>query len=524
MSYKTTGHLLATLLFVFFTLTTGTPKSQAASIETLVMPGLVSEGHAQLETNCDNCHTKFDRQSQRILCLDCHQEIADDQTSNAGFHGKHPVASNAECAACHAEHKGRDADIVGLVPEIFDHSFTDFPLNGKHTSTACASCHRRDTLFREASSYCVSCHEQDEPHKGNLGTDCSSCHSESGWVETKFDHDEATDYPLTGAHVEAQCSSCHANEIYEDTATDCASCHKLDDVHNGERGTQCDNCHSTKEWRNAKFDHQEETGFALQGQHAKLVCANCHLADMALETPPDTCIGCHSTNDPHLGRNGDDCANCHNQSTWATKFNHEKETDFALNGGHSSLDCTACHKGALTDPLPTQCAECHAKNDPHAGALDQCVNCHNEDQWDKNLLFHHDLTKFSLLGAHKVTTCEQCHNGLKFAENNSNKCVDCHQDDDVHETSMGSDCVACHTPVEWRRWNFDHNTQTDYTLTGNHEGLVCDSCHKVGRTKPPPTNCFSCHQQDDTHRGSFGTNCQRCHNTNSFSEAQMGRN
>lgn len=511
--------LFASCAWVFSSLT-----AEAASIETLVMPGPVVEGHKDLETDCNNCHTKFDRQSQRQLCLDCHEDIDADQQAKEGFHGLHSAASQAECAVCHVEHKGRGADITGLVPELFDHSFTDFPLQGQHSSTACADCHVSGKLFRDTSAQCSSCHENDDPHQGNLGDNCASCHAESGWSEISFDHDTETDYPLTGAHVQTPCSSCHVNESYEDTATDCYACHKLDDVHNGTRGVECDSCHSTKNWDADKFDHLQETGFALEGNHAELACANCHLADMKIENPPITCNGCHSTNDPHLGRNGDDCAGCHSQQNWKVNFDHKRETDFALLGSHADLTCIQCHKGALTDPVPTNCADCHQQDDPHAGALGECGNCHGEDKWDRDLQFHHDLTEFSLLGAHRVTACEQCHNGLKFADNDAKQCVDCHRDDDVHKTSMGDDCVTCHSPVDWQRWVFDHDTQTEYPLLGSHDGLVCGACHTPGRKKAPSTNCYSCHQQDDVHRGSFGKNCQRCHTTDNFSEARMGRN
>lgn len=525
MSSKLVGRSFRTLLLVLVTFTASLPEANASSIETLVMPGPVVEGHKELESNCDNCHSKFDRESQRGLCLDCHEDITADQASDSGFHGKHPVASQAECATCHVEHKGRQADIAGLVPELFDHSFTDFSLEGQHQTTPCANCHSRTTLYREAPTECVGCHEQDEPHQGNLGKDCASCHAESSWSEVTFDHDEATDYPLTGKHRKVDCSSCHVNDSFEDTPKDCISCHLLDDVHEGVRGKDCASCHSTEEWTSAEFNHLAETDFALAGAHTKLACANCHLADMALKTPPTTCNGCHSTNDPHLGRNGDDCASCHNQNNWdTTSFDHQRETDFALVGSHRALNCTQCHEGALSDPLPTSCEKCHQQDDPHAGGLGACDDCHNEDQWNTELKFHHDLTNFSLLGSHRVTTCEQCHNGLKFADNNNSECVDCHKDDDSHEGSMGEKCVTCHSPVAWERWNFDHNEQTDYPLVDSHENLVCDSCHVRGQKKLPSTNCYSCHRQDDVHRGSFGTNCQRCHNTNNFTEVKMGRN
>ena len=42
----------------------------------ILMPGPLAEKHAELETNCENCHSPFDREETTALCLDCHDEIA----------------------------------------------------------------------------------------------------------------------------------------------------------------------------------------------------------------------------------------------------------------------------------------------------------------------------------------------------------------------------------------------------------------------------------------------------------------
>ena len=47
-------------------------STQAASIETLVMPGQVSEAHAGIESECSECHAPFSKTLQRDLCLSCH--------------------------------------------------------------------------------------------------------------------------------------------------------------------------------------------------------------------------------------------------------------------------------------------------------------------------------------------------------------------------------------------------------------------------------------------------------------------
>ena len=44
------------------------------------------------------------------------------------------------------------------------------------------------------------------------------------------------------------CASCHKNNVYAGTPTDCYSCHAQDDVHNGRNGTDCGRCHNTRSW------------------------------------------------------------------------------------------------------------------------------------------------------------------------------------------------------------------------------------------------------------------------------------
>ena len=93
-----------------------TPQQDVrAQIETLVMPGKVISGHADLESECSNCHKKFERGKQRELCLDCHDDVAADLKSERGFHGLPGNARTQECASCHTDHEGRDADILGAI-------------------------------------------------------------------------------------------------------------------------------------------------------------------------------------------------------------------------------------------------------------------------------------------------------------------------------------------------------------------------------------------------------------------------
>ncbi len=511
-------------IVVILSLVIATFDVGAASLETLIMPGPVIAGHEEFESECENCHVPFDPESQRGLCLDCHERIAEDLELGTGFHALNPESRDETCRSCHTDHNGRDADIVGLVAELFDHSLTDFPLQGAHEDRSCAECHRVETAYFEASNECVGCHDADDIHRGNLGDGCDDCHEQTSWADAEFDHSD-TDFELTGKHAITACASCHIDQSYEDTSQLCVDCHRVDDVHGDERSDACGDCHGTERWADAEFDHQRETDFALTGAHETLACAGCHLPDMSFMSPPTDCAGCHSEDDSHLGRNGSECDQCHVDSDWSVAYHHHAETGFALTGAHATTACTSCHVGRLIDPLPTTCAECHASDDPHEGSQPDCAACHGAggaSSWVQDLTFHHDLTAFPLIGLHGVAACEQCHASLVFA-GTSAACTDCHLDDDVHESSLGTECAACHNPVGWAFWKFDHDTQTEYPLTGAHEDLACAGCHRVGVAALPGTRCVRCHVEDDIHDGSFGSNCDQCHATDTFAEPLFDR-
>ena len=90
-------------------------EAQFEALERLVLPGPVISAHAEYENQCESCHVRFSRQQQRDLCLDCHEEIADDLDAGTGFHALSPeVTGEPRCASCHTEHEGRDADVLGL--------------------------------------------------------------------------------------------------------------------------------------------------------------------------------------------------------------------------------------------------------------------------------------------------------------------------------------------------------------------------------------------------------------------------
>jgi hypothetical protein len=492
--------------------------ARAATLEGLLMPGKLSSAHADLESDCTQCHDRANRPQQAPLCGACHKDVAADIKDRRGFHGRRPEISTAQCNACHSEHLGREGKILTFSATAFDHKTADFKLDGAHQAVTCSGCHRAGKKFRQAPQKCVDCHDKAQPHEQKLGTDCASCHNTARWSEVKYDHSK-TKFALTARHAQITCSACHANNKWKDTPTACASCHTPDDVHRGERGTKCGDCHTQSAWTDAKFDHERETGFALDGVHAKAACQACHRSGRFTDELPTDCKGCHAAADSHAGRMGNKCESCHDAAEWkTTHFEHERDAHFRREGAHEKLSCHSCHTASVVDHKPEKdCIACHRAVDVHAGTLGStCTNCHGQQAWTSDIRFDHDLSAFTLIGQHVTVPCAGCHTTHKFKDSPKD-CKGCHASDDVHKGNLGNECQSCHSPNAWNVWQFDHKKQSGFALTGAHEKLQCNSCHrrpagtvKLGR------DCASCHSKDDVHLGQFGRRCDRCHSTISF--------
>jgi hypothetical protein len=455
----------------------------------------------------------------RVRCADCHGS------------GNNYRGTTTTCVSCHRTdepHRQRlgrhcqDCHQVSAWTRLkpFNHlSETSFALSGSHATTTCMSCHRGER-WQGIGTACVDCHRADDSHRGTRGTNCGSCHRTSNWTSVTFDHD-STGFPLAGGHAAATCASCHgANNANRQPARNCNACHATDDVHEGANGTECQDCHTVRSWAQVRFDHDAMTEFPLRGAHRRTTCEGCHREPPRQTKPPGTCIGCHTTDDTHEGRNGEDCARCHGETNWTeVDFNHDTMTDFPLLGAHAATECETCHTApAAEQHLSGQCIECHREDDIHTANLgEQCESCHDSTDWTSNVRFDHDLTRFPLLGKHAQGECADCHADKTFAAEGT-ACADCHADDH-HAGTLGtpSQCQSCHNSADWASWAFDHDRQSDFALTGQHRGLVCSACHSRATNPADTTNqCVECHRREDVHRGAFGEDCASCHVTENF--------
>ena len=499
----------------------------AVDAEKLFMPGELIEGHKKYEPDCKQCHVRLRDTTQKQLCMDCHEPIGNDVQKKKGFHGKNKKANSSDCKVCHTEHKGRDARIVWLEKDQFDHSRTDYPLLGKHLRIECNDCHKKDKKFREAPSACIACHKDDDAHNNKLGKKCQDCHSPKAWTSEQFDHDK-TKFKLKFSHKQVTCDLCHIGNKYKDTPKVCVACHAIRDVHKNRFGDKCQDCHFEKKWNESKFEHDRDTKFKLNGKHRKVSCHTCHTKTGKSKTKkktPRTCYNCHRLDDAHKGNNGKKCQDCHSEKSWLeSSFDHNKKTKFPLKGSHKKASCQACHQTNSKNKKPDKaCYSCHKHQDAHKKQQGkQCNTCHNEKTWWlKDVRYDHELTDFPLIGQHAVAACESCHLTSAFKDAKSD-CNDCHRDDDVHKQALGENCQRCHNPNNWLIWKFDHD-ETDFKIEGAHEEQHCHSCHikPLEENNQRDSRCIDCHNLDDIHNGNFGADCGICHKQDNFSSINI---
>lgn len=497
---------VALLLLLGMTTGLGLRQAEAQSLESVLMPGKVIQGHAKAEGKCENCHIRFEREGQNRLCRDCHKDVGQDMARRQGYHGR---IKEQACRTCHTEHKGREARIVVLDEKRFDHKLTDYPLKGKHTETECIKCHKSGSKYRSAQSACVACHKKDDAHKGKLGTKCADCHTELDWKEARFDHD-TTDFKLEDKHAKAKCKDCHRDNVFKDTPMACVSCHRKDDKHKGRFGEKCQTCHNAKAWDALVFDHDRDTKYLLRGKHRQARCDTCHTGNLYRDKLQTACVSCHKKDDKHKGSLGEKCGDCHVERNWKeARFDHGRSR-FPLLGKHDDIECKACHKSPVFRDTPMTCVACHKKDDKHKGSLgDKCGDCHGERDWKENR-FDHSKTRFALFGKHRSVKCDDCHKGQKYKDTPV-ACLACHKKDDVHKGQQGEKCEQCHSAQDWKQTTFNH-ARTQFPLLGKHLVVECRKCHATAQFKDAKTECLACHEKDDVHKRRLGTQCESCHN------------
>jgi hypothetical protein len=376
-----------------------------------VSPGGLARVHARLErlSACTECHGAMTRTPDE-RCAACHEDVAERMRAGIGFHG----TLTGRCAGCHADHRGPDADLLGLDRRAFNHALTLFPLRGAHAEVKCDACHMRAARPRPgdaptapesaarsfhplgiAHDRCAACHEDPHPAAFSAGRDCGVCHGERSFL--------AADLQAAAAAAPAPASTAApVSTVTQPAAVTVPAQHALPVVLD-----------------RPGFDHARDTDFPLGARHAGVGCEACHtperraLAEARDLAPgdgtPTACGACH--HDPHRDALGADCARCHGDVDWTdpeAPFDHTRDGDFALDALHADLACSACHVDARFTAASRRCEGCHgdaaallagrpdfasgtgssplptAAADPHRDLA--CRKCHGEARADARLL------------------------------------------------------------------------------------------------------------------------------------------
>lgn len=234
----------------------------------------------------------------------------------------------------------------------------------------------------------------------------------------------------------------------------------------------------------------------------------------------------------------------------AGDLNSQPGTPLGGVSSHAEItDCAGCHAVLWSpDSMADRCAACHDNipaetADPSSlhGAILQksgslaCRDCHTEHHGSNGLLtilngrnFPHDDFGFSLI-QHRAKSdgqpieCSDCH-GETISAFVQSSCQDCHAEMDaafmkVHALTLGADCLACHNGKN----KFDHDIAS-FKLEGEHREAKCEECHQNSLYKGAPSDCYSCHQNQDEHDGRFGTDCSACHTPSDWDNASFDHN
>ena len=184
---------------------------------------------AHLATPCESCHYQqniWHFKGIGIACINCHENIHKNEL-------KVEFLPDNNCSFCHETSSWNTIS--------FDHNRTKFPLEGKHSSTSCGTCHRKESsekteiIFDSINNECQSCHRDVHFNQFDVEgiSNCSRCHNFENWKPEKFDHNK-TEFSLEGAHSKVECSKCHP-QLEKNGETfiqfkledfKCATCHK----------------------------------------------------------------------------------------------------------------------------------------------------------------------------------------------------------------------------------------------------------------------------------------------------------
>ena len=500
-------------------------------------------GHLSTRNSCDSCHStqawtpaaSFDHTGVAPgTCISCHGP-GGQGTQRPGTHI--PVAGSQSCDSCHRS-------FTTWRPSSFNHSQVV-------VTAQCAGCHTGS--FAPADGKPAN----HIPYTaiGAVGNaSCDVCHKAgyASWSPARLH---------TSVSVNSQCATCHTGSFPPAVGKPATA------IHAG--ATSCESCHNTSTWAGAKVDHTS--------YNQTTNCASCHNGSTAPGKPAThvpvgtaNCFACHSVaswkptkwNHTQVVVTAQ-CASCHTGAFPPADGKPATHIPYTSVAGVGNASCDACHKAGFGSWTParfhgnysvsTQCATCHNGSFPpavgkpatpvHAG-VSTCESCHNTSSWIGAQVDH---SKYN-----QTTNCASCHNGSSAPGKPA-----------THVPVGTANCYSCHGVTSWKPTKWNHTqvvvtaqcaschtgafppadgkpaTHIPYTSVAGVGNASCDACHKAGFGSWTParfhgnysvsTQCATCHNGSfppavgkpatPVHTGV--STCESCHNTSSWSGAQV---
>ena len=375
---------------------------------------------SQIDGKCAQCHTetsfiifngqeRFDHNTtnfqlkeshNEVDCFVCHKETSnpklvfqdninvDENNCVACHDDTHDSKFGLECVKCHNEKSFLALNNM----DFFDHSITDYQLEGKHLEVDCKQCHVESYSTTIDFSACKNCHDdyhREEFSVNGSSPDCVECHSlDMGFSYSLYtsEQHQKTVFPLDGAHIATPCFACHVSEednrwTFRQIGEGCVDCHL--DVHQDYISESyypeddCTICHGNDSWSGVSFDHNL-TNWALEGKHKEVDCRECHFTEIQGDETTvnqnfvnleSECISCHDNihGDSFVIDGVTDCIRCHVTSSWMPENFDHNTTNFPLLGEHLTVACKECHTSSIVNNEPVilyklnkfECIDCH---------------------------------------------------------------------------------------------------------------------------------------------------------------------
>ncbi|MBL0139062.1 MAG: class III cytochrome C family protein [Bacteroidetes bacterium] len=260
-------------------------------------------------------------------------------------------------------------------------------------------------------------------------------------------------------------------------------------------------------WLMVQYPHfMLNPGELIQGhQDLNNKCASCHTPFRG--TDSEKCIACHKLSDIgkvtlhpgiqavqekilfHEQLKNQECTACHtdhkgiNPKSATLLFNHELLSAEIIN------NCTSCH----TQPI----------DNLHKQLSNACKNCHNTNDWKKDVIFNHDM----------------------IASDAKNNCSSCHKTpDDAYHRNFKDNCSKCHGTEKWKPSTFNHS---EYFQLDKDHNVECNTCHSSGNFSA--YTCYGCHEhsvdkirQEHVEEGiSNFSKCTNCHKSANEHDIRM---